>query len=461
MDAAGGNADTRTVIPIHGGPTQEIVLDMDEWAARAAASLEADFSMAEAKIHRFPRGLRGIGGGDDRYIAPSVVAIGPYHHGLPHLQKMEAVKLAAAHYLCRDTAAGRSTVDQAYSRVRLVAGAARACYDADDPSVAGVGEAEFAAMMFLDGCFLLQYMAVADDENAAPVLRNRMTLSTGPSIQKDIFLLENQIPELVLDALMEFVSVDVHVHGFVKGMGDKFLPGRAKKARRTQCWRGGGVEMDGHSSRPPPHLLGHLRFTQVGSMPASETNYRSLPVDSSLSISAVELEEMGVRLAASTAPWFGDMSVRRRPLFGELSLSPLFLNDVTACWLVNVAALEASTYGVSRESDDFVVGSYLSVLAMLMDSEADVQQMRAKHLLYSTFSNAQALEFFKGLARHLHFGQRYLAVLEMIQAYKRRRAVRICAHKFVYTYYKAIVAVLSIAGVLVSILKALYSLKKP
>ncbi|RLM60515.1 hypothetical protein C2845_PM14G01480 [Panicum miliaceum] len=70
-------------------------------------------------------------------------------------------------------------------RVRSVAGAARGCYDAADPSVEGVGEADFAAMMFLDGCFLLQYMVDSDD--AAPVLRNRMTLSTGPSIQKDIF----------------------------------------------------------------------------------------------------------------------------------------------------------------------------------------------------------------------------------------------------------------------------------
>ena len=89
----------------------------------------------------------------------------------------------------------------------------------------GLGDAEFAAMMFLDGCFLLQYMVAGGnvvDDTAAPVLQNRMTLSTGPSIQKDIFLLENQIPWLVLDALAEFMFVDVR--GFVAGMGDKFLP---------------------------------------------------------------------------------------------------------------------------------------------------------------------------------------------------------------------------------------------
>ena len=213
------DTDTRTIL------INDDVPDLPAIAERMAtttARLEADFSKVESKIHRFPGSLRGIGGDNDRYIVPSVVAIGPYHHGAPHLHKMEEVKLAAAYYLCG--ASGRSTAE-VYEKVRSVAGAARGCYDADDPAVVGLGDAEFAAMMFLDGCFLLQYMVAGGDvehDATALVLQNRMTLSTGPSIQKDIFLLENQIPWLVLDALAEFMFVDVR--GFVAGMGDKFLP---------------------------------------------------------------------------------------------------------------------------------------------------------------------------------------------------------------------------------------------
>ncbi|KAG0522265.1 hypothetical protein BDA96_07G022100 [Sorghum bicolor] len=237
---AGGAMDTntRTILVI-----DDNLPAIAERMATTTARLEADFSEVETKIHRFPGSLRGIGGDNGRYVVPSVVAIGPYHHGAPHLQKMEEVKLAAAYYLCR--ASGRST-DQVYEKVRSVAGAARGCYDADDPAVVGLGDAQFAAMMFLDGCFLLQYMVAggdADDDDATPpVLQNRMTLSTGPSIQKDIFLLENQIPWLVLDALAEFMFVDVR--GFVVGMGDKFLPwkGRMKKKPKDdgrRCCRRG------------------------------------------------------------------------------------------------------------------------------------------------------------------------------------------------------------------------------
>ncbi|KAM0919285.1 hypothetical protein ACQ4PT_008223 [Festuca glaucescens] len=169
---------------------------------------------------------------------------------------------------------------------------------------------------------------------------------------------------------------------------------------------------------------------------------------------------MGIHLIASNEKTgFADTSIQKRRIFGELSLKPLFLNDITACWFVNMEAFEACA-STRYPNDGFVISSYLSLLAMLMDKEEDVHELRAKHLLKSFLSNREMVDFFKGLARHLHLGHRYFVLHSKIHDYKRERPVRIAIHRFVYNNFKAIVAFLSIASVLVGIFKTLMSLKQ-
>ncbi|KXG24308.1 LOW QUALITY PROTEIN: hypothetical protein SORBI_3007G023900 [Sorghum bicolor] len=445
--------DTSRTILIRENSTHEVVLAIDERTALANERLKAEFYKVDTKIHRFPRSLQGIGGDNDRYIVPSVVAIGPYHHGSPHLQKMEEVKLAAAYHLCRHSGRSSSSME-VYEKILSVVDDARGSYDVKDPSVFGLSNHEFAAMMFLDGCFLLQYMIGGGD---VPVLQNWMT----PSIERDIFLLENQIPWLVLEVLIEFMPVDVL--RFVRGVQEKFHPGKAKEKKVRPLPDDDDRGVGGRGDYKPPHLLGLLWYIlQIHSMPERVQNYsyRPRPLKSS---NAVELAEIGIRLAPSTKPWFWDMSFRRGRLFA-VSLSPVLLNDTTACWLVNLAALEeantsAGSGATGEYYDKYVVSSYLFMLAMLMDREEEVQQMRSKYILYSTLSNKQALSFFKDLADHLRFGDPYLFTLIEIWSYRRQLLITI--YRFIYKNYRAIAAVLSIAGVLCSILNALYSLKKP
>ncbi|XP_040382639.1 UPF0481 protein At3g47200-like [Oryza brachyantha] len=407
-----------------------------------------------SRIHVFPRGLRGIGGPDDRYTVPSFVAIGPYHHGQPHLQDMEEVKLAAAR---RFVAESKRSLEDVYVELLSVVGDVRGCY-AEEEKVRFFRDADLATMMLVDGCFLLQFMAGSKD---------RM-LSSEYGILKDMMLLENQIPWLVLETLMKFHDVDVD--GFVAEVGDSFFPreegegccswiqsvcGSWQCRNSTEALErsvhGGQI----YKARKPAHLLDLLRLSQIWCMPQEHIDYMPGHV-SLLSSSAVELAQIGVNLRASAAAWFGDMSVRKgRFCGGELSLSPVFLNDVTACWLVNMAALEAAGGNAVNGS---AVSSYLSVLAMLMDREEDVQQLRGRRVVLSTFSNTQTLEFFKRIGQHLSFHGRYFAVLEQIEAYRWNRPVMIFLNKLLYNGFKTmtIASLASIVGVLVGIFKTLY-----
>ncbi|KAL6899434.1 hypothetical protein ACP4OV_006092 [Aristida adscensionis] len=492
---SGCTSPDKIISPIHESlpvppAAQQVLVDMNEMLNKAAERLEAQLSMKLTKIHRFPHHLRGIGGPEGRYVVPSVVAIGPYHHGLPHLQEMEEVKQAAAHRFCRDS--GRS-VDEVYAKILSVAGDARRCYAAaaDMSLVARLSDAEFAAMMFLDGCFLLQLIA----KYYEPPIAGRI-LSSSHSIYKDVFMLENQIPWLVLESLMEFMPTgNKEVRRFIRFQTASCFTDMKEKKTDTIDSRIKNADLK------PPHLLGLFRSILTHDItslrrhptprppevhPASGTSPRhhgllrfiskACGVASErredkfarhrqrrLSSSAVYLAQMGIKLTPSTTGKFANMRFQKKLVSGELFLYPLYLKDVSACYLVNFVALEAAeaTNASNMESDGCVVTSYLSVLAMLVDREEDVQQLRGKGMLSSHFSNAETLAFFKGLRRNLRAGYNYQAIVRDISNYMRKRPVRIVVHRFIYNNYKLIVAVLSIASVLVGIFKALYSLKKP
>jgi hypothetical protein len=264
---------------------------------------------------------------------------------------------------------------------------------------------------------------------------------------RDIFMLENQLPWLVLEVLMTFT--DVPVCQFVVFMASTF------DASSTLI----RLPKDELKRYRPPHLLGFLRYYLTGSMPPSDPSDEFFGVKHlALASSAIELTEIGVKLTASNKRLF-DISIRKGYLNGELSLTPLFMNDYTACWLVNMAAFEACT-STDWPSDGYTISSYISLLAMLMDKEEDVHKLRAKHLVRSFFSNQEMLDLFKGLACHLRLGRGYFVILKKIDDYKRERPVRIVVHKFVYNYFKIIVALFSVASLLVGVFKTLLSLKQ-
>ncbi|PAN10208.1 hypothetical protein PAHAL_2G078500 [Panicum hallii] len=414
-------------------------------------------------IQRVPKGLARIGrDAAVCYVAPRAVPIGPYYsyRHSPELQyKTKIMKMAAIGWFLGRAGGGalrpELVVREAFEAIAAPP-SPRGFYD---DQFEDIDDVHFTKWMFQDGCFLLAFMmAMGGGGGGDAALQGLTTVIFQPridSIMRDIMLLENQIPWRVLEVLMGFLPVPVPVDKFLSLMAAKFNVRTTSGGHDQRAAAGPSIAGDERGRRQKPmHLLALFREHQVVGLHPAEDNRRLISTTPSANFStAMELAEMGVHLAASKTGRFGDMTVvQRGRLFGKLFLAPVFLNDLTACWLVNMAAYEASA---GRSGDDYAVSSYLYLVALLMNREDDVHQLRARCIVHSTFSNTQTLEFFKGLAPHLHFGRQYDRVLQDLLGYRRDRPVFVAVHKFLYNNFKTILTVLSIVGVIAPILQAL------
>ncbi|XP_039776285.1 UPF0481 protein At3g47200-like isoform X2 [Panicum virgatum] len=254
---------------------------------------EYNSSKMDTMIHRFPPGLREIiSRGYKFMVVPTFVAIGPYHHGKEHLEKMEAVKKAAArylwersqkleqavknaaayYYLCQSKGSGENLaldgLDDATKAVVLAVNDARGSYFADET---GEGmsvtkdSARFAEMIICDACFLLLYMEAyvrsyggeeaADDEVNESM--RRFLFGNRHRINNDVMLLENQVPWRVIRVLMDLGS-DLWLKGsvqhFVAAMASSF---KIRESSELELY-----EWDDEKN-PPPHLLALLRLHKI------------------------------------------------------------------------------------------------------------------------------------------------------------------------------------------------------
>jgi hypothetical protein len=344
-------------------------------------------------ILRFPSNLRRIAADKD-YIAPRTVALGPYYHGLRRLQAMEEAKRTAVDFFFQRSAAPESR-ESAYQKMVPIARQVRGWY-ADAAGIATHDDDEFTTMMFVDGCFLVQFidtMLRKGVEETAPSPLRSMIQPHLLGIMRDMMLLENQIPWPVMEFFMRRQGVQTkHIIALLVSWG---LEGRVWRDSQEPLSL---VDIDERYT--PSHLLCLIRFYKVGSACGGGARRngqegfsgKAVPI----STSAAELAEMGIKLRASNKTTkLSDMNLMKGPLFATLSLPPLYVDSLAANWLVNMAAFEMCTEASS--TDEYAVNSYLSVLSLLMNQENDVRELRVKHIVHGFFGDEETLEFFKSL----------------------------------------------------------------
>ncbi|EMS51501.1 hypothetical protein TRIUR3_11332 [Triticum urartu] len=168
-------------------------------------------------IYRVPPCMTNI---KSKAYQPQVVSLGPFHHGDLDLRPMEEHKCRALRQLLQRA---ERTFDELVDGVEDVAEQLEGAYmDLDSEWRAdGGGRERFLAMMIFDGCFLpggvgfdgcflLEVMRctaadgkqVGDYAHNDPIFSPHGILYMVPYIRRDVLMLENQLPLLLLQKLV-------------------------------------------------------------------------------------------------------------------------------------------------------------------------------------------------------------------------------------------------------------------
>jgi hypothetical protein len=188
------------------GGTSAWVQQVEETLDKADASVEVS-RWRHCCIYRVPACVKEL---NPKAYKPQVVSLGPFHHGDPELAPMEEHKLRALQHLLRRT--GRP-LREFVAAVEAVAEQLEGAYDLGGEWRRVVeGRERFVEMMVVDGCFLLEVMKAAgavdgrrstfDYAPNDPIFSEHGVLYMGPYIRRDMLILENQLPLLLLQKLI-------------------------------------------------------------------------------------------------------------------------------------------------------------------------------------------------------------------------------------------------------------------
>uniref|UniRef100_A0A0D9X6U8 Uncharacterized protein n=1 Tax=Leersia perrieri TaxID=77586 RepID=A0A0D9X6U8_9ORYZ len=290
---------------------------------------------------------------------PQLVSLGPFHHGRVDLQPMEEHKRRALLHLLRRT--GRRTAGDLAAAVEAVAETLENAYmdlDADTwRGGGGGGRDRFVEVMVTDGCFLLEVMRTAElngDDYAAndPVFSRHGELYVFPYIRRDMLVMENQVPLLVLQRLVAVIrGPDKASDDAINDMVLRFV----SMTPDPPAISGGGLALH-------PIDVCHRSLLHAASplIPIIQKGREDDFVPS-----ATELEQAGVRFSRSPTHSLRDISFRR----GTLYIPLLAVDDTTEHKLFSLMAYERLHPGAEANE----VTAYVFFMDSVIKSADDVR----------------------------------------------------------------------------------------
>lgn len=355
-------------------PESEWVITIKEKLDQAHQD-EVESSWAKLCIYKVPHYLRD---GDDKAVVPQIVSLGPYHHGKRRLRQMERHKWRSLYHILERT---KHDIKLYLDSMKELEERARSCYEGP----ISFSSNEFVEMMMLDGCFMLELFRGAAEgfkqlgyPRNDPIFAMRGSMH---SIQRDMIMLENQLPLFVLDRLLGLQLGDHYQKGLVAELALRFFdpltpndePLTKSSLNKLESSLGSATTFDPLGDHDGLHCLDVFRRSLLRSGPKlapkvwikrwSNANRVADKRRQQLIHCVKELKEAGVRFQKKKTDRFWDINFKN----GILQIPRLLIHDGTRSLFLNLIAFEQCHLDCSND-----ITSYVVFMDNLIDSHEDV-----------------------------------------------------------------------------------------
>ncbi|KAF5206030.1 hypothetical protein FRX31_004382 [Thalictrum thalictroides] len=334
-----------------------------------------------------------------RAYLPHAVSFGPFHCNEVELKlQMDVHKHRALHHFLEQS--GKPLTGYV-NELLAVLPDLMASYDSLDICWQ---QDEFLQLMLLDGCFMLEILRANDeikipndvygdyDGVADPIFSYHGKVYVMPYIKRDMLMLQNQLPMLLLRTLVEATIAKKDSVIYLNKIILSFVnPGYKIPSNQQQVDSLHVLDLYRKS------LLGLGQSQTTTLIP--ETTRKSKfcfcieQKESTADIvrSAMKLHESGVDFKASDSTSIMDISFRG----GKLKLPAIIVDDTTESAFLNLVAFERVHVGAGNE-----VTSFVSFMDNIIDSAKDVSLLHSSGILNNHIGSDEAVaNLFNGISK--------------------------------------------------------------
>ncbi|TVU24693.1 hypothetical protein EJB05_27145, partial [Eragrostis curvula] len=314
--------------------------------------------------------------------------------------------------------------------------------DAADERWRGVGGGEaFVEMMIVDGCFLLEVMRAAAGQHGGgksdgggdyapndPIFSRHGVLYMVPYIRRDMLMLENQLPLLLLAKLVAVETAKPPNDDAINKMVLRFLS-------PTSHLLPPGVGLGLH----PLDVYRRSMLYGPYQTPRGGRPHQYDAPETDIIRSALELYEAGIRFKTSTTESLHDIRFRH----GELSMPAVSVDDSTEYMLLNMMAFERLHAGAGND-----VTAYVFFMDNLIDSAKDVALLSSRGVIQNAVGSDKAVaKLFNSISKDVVLEPESAldAVHRQVNAYC-RKPWNMWRANLVHTYFRSPWAFLSLAA---------------